>query len=43
LAVFLRNDAFAANILIPAVFLGVRLVPETVPPQIIDEGDISDP
>jgi hypothetical protein len=29
--------------LIPAVFLGVRLVPETAPPQIIVKRDISDP
>jgi hypothetical protein len=43
LAGFLRNDVFAANILIPAVFLGVRLVPETAPPQMIVKGDISDP
>jgi hypothetical protein len=43
LAGFLRNDAFAANILIQAVFLGVRLVLETARPQMIQLGDISDP
>jgi hypothetical protein len=43
LAGFLGNGAFAANISIPSVFFGVRLVLETVRPYVMDQGDMSDP